>query len=397
MWDYNTYLQYYSTDRPSFLLPYQFGKFRFLLAVLFTLLLLVFLVSTWRKGRHDFGAWDRSTHKRARTLGGELHCDPEVMKPSSTIPSDVNKVRPGDLKVIAAIGDSITVASLSKDFEDDMTRDIYPGNSYIIGGDGTLAEQISVGKVLREFNPNIVGLSHGTGYDNTVFNVAVGGRTSEDMPRQARDLIARMKQKGVSLTDDWKIVTIFIGTNDMQKLRCFSEKEPISREAYKANLEEAISLLRENLNRTIISIVSMWNSQLVFDAQSLIEKGERMQCGDHYMEKRDILCNEYRKVAYEIQNERRFDSKDFTVVVQGFMDNIRDAFRNKDGAYDKSFYAEDMFHLSKYGNGVIGKFLWNSMLEPVGNKSDNVNLGHDYIPLKCPTKERPYVQTLGNR
>lgn len=23
---------------------------------------------------------------------------------------------------------------------------------------------------------------------------------------------------------------------------------------------------------------------------------ERMQCGDHYMEKRDILCNEYRKV-----------------------------------------------------------------------------------------------------
>ncbi|KIH63037.1 hypothetical protein ANCDUO_06669, partial [Ancylostoma duodenale] len=71
--------------------------------------------------------------------------------------------------------------------------------------------------------------------------------------------------------------------------------------------------------------------------------------------------------------------------------------QSKDGAYDKSFYAEDMFHLSKYGNAVIGKFLWNSMLEPVGNKSDNVNLGHDFIPLKCPTKERLYVQTLGNK
>ncbi|KIH49577.1 hypothetical protein ANCDUO_20348 [Ancylostoma duodenale] len=116
------------------------------------------------------------------------------MKPSPAVPSNVNKVRPADLKVIGAMGDSITVASLSKDFEDDMTKDIYPGNSYIIGGDGTLAEQITI---LREFNPNIVGLSHGTGYDNTVFNVAVGGRTSEDMPRQARDLIARMKQKGV--------------------------------------------------------------------------------------------------------------------------------------------------------------------------------------------------------
>ncbi|EYB87739.1 hypothetical protein Y032_0258g454 [Ancylostoma ceylanicum] len=202
--DYNTYLQYYSTDRPSFLLPYQFGKFRFLLAVLFTLLLLVFLVSTWRKGRHDFGAWDRDTHKqphkRTKTLGGELHCDPEVMKPSPTVPSNVNKVRPADLKVIAALGDSITVASLSKDYEDDVTRDIYPGNSYIIGGDGTLEEQITVGKVLREFNPNLVGLSHGTGYNNTVFNVAVGGMTSEDMPRQARDLIKRMKKKGVCWT-----------------------------------------------------------------------------------------------------------------------------------------------------------------------------------------------------
>ncbi|KHJ75467.1 hypothetical protein OESDEN_24917 [Oesophagostomum dentatum] len=46
------------------------------------------------------------------------------------------------------------------------------------------------------------------------------------------------------------------------------------------------------------------------------------------MEKRDALCTEYRKVAYEIQNERHFDSKDFTVVVQGFMDEIYDAFRN---------------------------------------------------------------------
>lgn len=58
----------------------------------------------------------------------------------------------------------------------------------------------------------------------------------------------------------------------------------------------------------------------------------------------------------------------------------------KDGVYDKSFYGEDMFHLSKYGNAVLGKFLWNSMLEPVGSKSDNVNLGHDSVPLKCPTK-----------
>ncbi|KAK6040570.1 hypothetical protein COOONC_21924 [Cooperia oncophora] len=79
------------------------------------------------------------------------------------------------------------------------------------------------------------------------------------------------------------------------------------------------------------------------------------------------------------------------------MDGIQDAFRDKEGKYDKSFYAADMFHLSKYGNAVLGKFLWNTMLEPVGKKTTKANLGDDSAPLKCPTKESPFIQTLGNR
>ncbi|KAK6755494.1 hypothetical protein RB195_014081 [Necator americanus] len=395
--DYKSYLEYYSTDHPTVWLPYQFRMIRFLVVVSSTILLLFLLIFLSHKGVSDINVSEPTEHIPTKTLGGRLYCDREQMKPSVEIPDDVNKVRPADLKVIAAMGDSIMVASLSKNFEDDTSRNIYLGNSFVIGGDGTLAEQITVGKIVREFNRELVGLSHGAGYDNAGFNVAVGGMTSEDMPRQAKDLIERMKRDGVSLTEDWKIVTIFIGTNDIAKLRCYSQKEPIERGEYKRNLFEAISLLRGNLNRTIVSVVSMWNSQLVFDAQSLIEEGKRMQCGDHYMEKRDVLCDEYRKVAYEVQNERAFDHKDFTVVVQGFMDNIRDAFRNKDGMYDKSFYGEDMFHLSKYGNAVLGKFLWNTMLEPVDQKSKKVDLGDESVPLKCPTKDRPYIQTLGNR
>ncbi|PIO56974.1 hypothetical protein TELCIR_21625, partial [Teladorsagia circumcincta] len=52
-----------------------------------------------------------------------------------------------------------------------------------------------------------------------------------------------------------------------------------------------------------------------------------MECGDT-IKKRDALTEEYRKVLYEIQNEKKFDDQDFTVVVQGFMDDISDAFRN---------------------------------------------------------------------
>uniref|UniRef100_A0A0K0DGF2 SGNH_hydro domain-containing protein n=1 Tax=Angiostrongylus cantonensis TaxID=6313 RepID=A0A0K0DGF2_ANGCA len=231
--------------------------------------------------------------------------------------------------------------------------------------------------ILRIFNPGIIGMSHGIGYDNTVFNVAVSGRTSMDIPRQAEELIHRMKAKGVRLRDDWKLISIFIGTNDLGELRCHLKEKPISRDVYKTKLEEGIGLLRSNLSRTIVSIVSMWNPQLTIDAKSLIDEGWAMFFVLFYVFYVEDPFSFY---------ERRFDHKDFTVVVQGFMDDIRDAFRNKSGEYDKSFYASDVFHLSKYGNAVLGKFLWNNLIEAVGRKTTQADLGNDEFPIKCPSK-----------
>ncbi|PIO55205.1 hypothetical protein TELCIR_23409 [Teladorsagia circumcincta] len=82
-------------------------------------------------------------------------------------------------------------------------------------------------------------------------------------------------------------------------------------------------------------------------------------------------------------------SKAFTMIMP--------SIGTKKGDYDKSFYAADMFHLSKYGNAVLGKFLWNTMLEPVGKKTTKADLGDDSAPLKCPSKESPFIQTLGNK
>ncbi|KHJ98408.1 hypothetical protein OESDEN_01616 [Oesophagostomum dentatum] len=191
--DYKAYLQYYSTESLPIGFPFKCWKLKTLLITFFSLLILFFIYARY-KARYKLELEERIAMK---TLGGILNCDPEVMKPSSSVPADVNKVRPADIKAIAAMGDSITVASLSKNYEDEREWEIYPGNSYAMGGDGPLKQQISTGKILREFNSKLVGLSHGKGYDDTVFNVAVGGMTSEDLPRQARELISRMKSKKV--------------------------------------------------------------------------------------------------------------------------------------------------------------------------------------------------------
>ncbi|KAJ1358518.1 hypothetical protein KIN20_016962 [Parelaphostrongylus tenuis] len=285
-----------------------------------------------------------------RTLGGVLRCDPEVMKPSDKTPEDVNKVRPADINVIAAMGDSFTTAARARNYVEDP-HNVYPGNSYFIGGDETLEKHITVANILRAFNPRIVGMSHGSGYGGAGFNVAVNGRTSRDIPNQAEELIRRMKAKGVRLREDWKLISIFMGTNDLGELNCYLGEMPISRDVYKMKLAEGISVLRRNLNRTIVSIMPIWNPQLAIDAKSLIEQGSRRECGKDSVTKRDALSKEYRMAAYELQNERNFDHKDFTVVVQSFMDDVKDAFRN-------------------YGNAVVGKFLWNNLIEPVGRKND---------------------------
>lgn len=39
-----------------------------------------------------------------------------------------------------------------------------------------------------------------------------------------------------------------------------------------------------------------------------------------------------------------------------------------DGSADVSLFAPDCFHFSEYGHAVVGKNLWNNMLQPVGQK-----------------------------
>ncbi|WKY11592.1 hypothetical protein Q1695_003289 [Nippostrongylus brasiliensis] len=381
--DFGAYKKCYSTDRAILHFPSLSVRLR-LLATGLVLIIVVLSLMHYRRAR------------ATKTLGGVLRCGADAMKPSPSVPTDVNRVRPADIKVIAAMGDSIMVGSWAPNYVDDKSI-IVPGNSFAIGGDQTLKEHITLANVMREFNPSLIGASHGYGYDNTEFNVAFSGMTSLDMPRQAKELIKRMKKRKVSLTDDWKMITIFIGTNDIGKYRCKKGKEPVSGKQYRIALEEALGILRHSLNRTIVSIVSIWNSQLVYDAESLIDTGKRMECGDDYIRKRDKLTEEYRKILYALQDEKKFDHEDFTVVVQSFMDDIYDAFRNSRGVYDKSFYGADVFHISKYGNAVLGKFLWNNLLEPVGKKTTKADLGNDDAPLLCPTTDSPFIQTIGNR
>ncbi|VDL65775.1 unnamed protein product [Nippostrongylus brasiliensis] len=162
---------------------------------------------------------------------------------------------------------------LAKNYDDDK-EDVFPGNSFAMGADQSLEEHITLASitlpdVLRKFNPSLIGASHGSGYETAEFNVAINGKTSLDMPTQAAELVSRI------VNDDWKLITIFIGTNDIGKFRSIFSSYNVQYISvkYGAAMEEALGILRRHLNRTIVSLVSIWNSQLVYDAKSLIDTG----------------------------------------------------------------------------------------------------------------------------
>jgi hypothetical protein len=113
-------------------------------------------------------------------------CDVDSMT-SPSVPSSVHELRPGDIKVVGAMGDSITAALGA------AARTIpglifeFRGRSWSIGGQSKLERVVTMPNILKKFNPDLKGYStlddisflfrKGVG-----FNAAVSGQESNHIP-----------------------------------------------------------------------------------------------------------------------------------------------------------------------------------------------------------------------
>jgi hypothetical protein len=98
---------------------------------------------------------------------------------SKTVPKSVHELRPGDIDVVGAIGDSLTAGNGA--FALDVFQ-IYleeRGVSWSIGGQGNWKSFLTLPNILKEFNPNLYGFTtngHGNAdQKSSRFNVASAG------------------------------------------------------------------------------------------------------------------------------------------------------------------------------------------------------------------------------
>lgn len=127
-------------------------------------------------------------------------------------PSSVHKLRPGDIDVIGAMGDSLTAANgatASTLFGTFMEN---RGVSWSGGGQSNWREFLTLPNIIKEFNPNLIGYAYGDGlsiFKASQFNTAEPIGMSQDIPFMAKELVRRIKNDPrVNFLKDWKVCTI---------------------------------------------------------------------------------------------------------------------------------------------------------------------------------------------
>ncbi|XP_011300169.1 phospholipase B1, membrane-associated-like [Fopius arisanus] len=325
---------------------------------------------------------------------------------SKSVPTSVHKLRPGDIDVIGAMGDSLT-AGFGLFGSDIHTMFVENrGATALGGGQGTWRDTLTVPNILKVFNPKLVGYCKSDAWTHQAkseFNVAESGSMSEDMPFMAETLIKRIKNDArVDIKNHWKLVNIFLGANDFCSDMCWNPSAQATVENHRRDLVKTLRLLRDNLPRTLVSVVSTPHIKPVAEMQ-----GRSMLCTltfiiecacltgakwkDRKQEFYDIMWS-FQQVDEDVANDAEFQREDFAVVSQPFFVNYTWPTL-PDGTSDFRYMSTDCFHFSQLGNARMAYATWRNMLEPVGAKS---HFWSDVGTLPCPSEERPYIATLWN-
>ncbi|XP_027130925.1 phospholipase B1, membrane-associated [Larimichthys crocea] len=329
------------------------------------------------------------------------------MSPSPTIPTSVEFVKAADVKVIAALGDSLTTAIgangstiLSIPFE-------FRQVSWSIGGYGTYQNVITLANIFKLFNPKLLGPAPMMTFHNSPltvnesgFNFAITGHNTLNISDQIRTMINTFREyPGLNFEEDWKVVTVLIGMNDI----CDYCKDPtlFSPDNFIHHMTEALDLMMSEIPRTIVNVVQILPMEPLREVQrpTLGCQLQKSFCSCLTVpEENSPELTELLEINFEFQRRLkklllsdRFFKKDFAVVLQPYLENAGPP-RLPNGTLDLSFFTADCFHFTVKGHEELAKGLWNNMFQPEGEK-EMIETFSEPVKLICPSKEHPYIYT----
>jgi len=311
-------------------------------------------------------------------------------------------LRPGDIKVVMAMGDSVSVG-----FGLHQSMNESYGRSFSMGGDSGVS---TLANFFRFFNPNLVGFSaggapaqicHGAAcppfqYEPAAVqnNAAKSGSLVVDMvSQQITYLIRQVNQNPlINVQYDWKVLTIHIGANDLCA-SCAYNTTYLSPDDYQNNLMATLERVRTSIPRTFVNLVGGFNVSQAYDLSLTSTRCGNtsrllyISCDCIFQPEngpiREIIdssmtqFNARAQLVAQYYQRRAYDN--FAVVFQPF------ALNTHISDLPPSFLSKlDCFHPSTYGQQAMAVALWNNMIQPSTSKQPFINMAD--TPL-CPAAD----------
>ncbi|XP_049640651.1 phospholipase B1, membrane-associated-like [Suncus etruscus] len=264
-------------------------------------------------------------------------------------PSSASKLQPADIQVVAAMGDWVTSAWGASPFTYDIPK-AWKSVSWSTGGHKVLEKQTTLPNILLKFSSVIHGISRGSWPELAGLNVAEEEARVQDMPEQANKLLQLMEfNSDIDMDNDWKLITIFIGINDL------------------------CDYCKDQLPKVFINLVE------VMDVTSFYpELGEHcvktpLNCpcfhgmGDELKEELLKINMHFQDVAYKIPFSVDFSSReDFMVVTQPFFRKSTLLHKNDSSSY----LSLNCQYFSSLMQNQMAIALWNNMNTPEENSCE---------------------------
>ncbi|EDW12205.2 phospholipase B1, membrane-associated [Drosophila mojavensis] len=325
---------------------------------------------------------------------------------SRTPPTSVERLRPGDIDIVASIGDSLSAGNgiVSRNALDLINE--FRGLSFSGGGLGTWRTVLTLPNILKVFNPNLYGYATGhslvVNHEISRLNIAEPMIMSHDLMYQARVLIDLMRRDPqVDMKRHWKLLTVFVGNNDICSDMCHWDDQEKMIERHARDLREAFRLLRDNVPRLLINLVAVPNILATMSPIKDVPFGcfvvHRIACNCLLSDRltaseakqRHYMIQRWQQVDLQVAQLPEFQREDFAIIGHPMVTNLS-VPKLPNGNTDWRDFSHDCFHFSQRAHASAASLLWKGMFLPDEQKPRTNILSQPFERFFCPSREQPF-------